>query len=405
MPGAFQIGEALRFSLQALRANRLRTALTALGLIIGNASVILVVTISLTARDYILDKIRGVGSNLVYAFYDAGNLSAAEVGADYVKLADVEAIRQQLAGHITAATAVMSSNDRMVISGREQDVKVIATDEFYATVRNHVLVAGRFLDTSDVALRQKVTLLTPKLAQRLYGSQQNAIGQLMKVHGLQFTVIGTFRERTSTFGNSELSEETVLIPISVGRYFTPVERIDPLYLQARTPDDVAAVTAGVKTILSSRHRPGARYNVENLASILEVAEQIAQVLTVVLFLVALITLVISGIGIMNIMLVTVTERTKEIGLRKALGASRAAVLSQFLFEAVLISVGGGLLGIVVGVAVPLSLRYFAAEFAVPVSMEAVAVAFAVSFLVGIIFGLLPANRAAGLQPTEALRYE
>jgi putative ABC transport system permease protein len=405
LPAGFQLTEVLRFSLQALRANRLRTALTALGLIIGNASVILVVTISLTARDYILDKIRGVGSNLVYAFYDAGNLSAAEVGADYVKLADVDAIRTQLAGRITAATAVINTNDRMVIAGREQDVKVIGTDEFYATVRNHVLVAGRFLDQSDVALRQKVALLTPRLAARLYNGQQNAIGQVIKVQGLQFTVIGTFRERTSTFGNSELSEETLLIPITVGRYFTPVERIDPLYVQARTPEDVPAVTAGVRTILESRHRPGARYNVENLASILEVAEQIASVLTVVLFLVALITLVISGIGIMNIMLVTVTERTKEIGLRKALGATKAAVLGQFLFEAVFISVAGGLLGILVGVAVPLSVSYFAPEFAVPLSITAVWIAFGVSFAVGIIFGILPANRAAGLQPTEALRYE
>jgi putative ABC transport system permease protein len=404
MPG-FPIREALRFSLQALKANRLRTALTALGLIIGNASVILVVTISMTARDYILDKIRGVGSNLVYAFYDAGNLSAAEVGADFVKLADIQAIREQLSGRIAAATAVMTSSDRMVIGTQERDVKLIGTDEFYAPVRNHVLGAGRFLDGRDVALGDKVTMLTTRLAERLYGSQQNAVGQIIKLRQLQFTVIGTFRERTSTFGASELSEESVLIPITVGRYFVPVERIDPVYIQARAPEDVPAVTSGVRSILEARHRPGARYTVENLASILEVAEQIAQVLTLVLFLVALITLVISGIGIMNIMLVTVTERTKEIGVRKAIGASRGAILTQFLFEAVVISVGGGFLGILAGIAIPLATRYFSTEFAMPLSLTAIWVAFGVSFLVGIVFGILPASRASRLQPTEALRYE
>jgi putative ABC transport system permease protein len=293
----------------------------------------------------------------------------------------------------------------MVIGGRERDVKVIGTDEYYARVRNHVLGAGRFLDATDVSLGDKVTLLTERLAQRLFGSQAGAIGEVIKLHGLQFTVIGTFRERTSTFGASELSEESVVIPITVGRYFVPVERVDPFYIQARTAADVKPVTEGVKALLESRHRAGAKYTVENLASILEVAEQIAEVLTLVLFLVALITLVISGIGIMNIMLVTVTERTKEIGLRKAVGASRAAILGQFLFEAVLISVGGGMLGILAGVALPTALRYFAPEYAVPVSSTAVAVAFAVSFLVGIVFGMLPANRAAALSPTEALRYE
>ena len=166
-----------------------------------------------------------------------------------------------------------------------------------------------------------------------------------------------------------------------------------------------AVQTQPDSILAGRHRPGARYTVQNLTAILETAGTVAFVLTIVLVLVSAIALLISGIGIMNIMLVTVTERTREIGLRMSLGASRRAVLSQFLLEAVLISVGGGLAGIAVGVAVPLVANLLQDEFYVPVSALSICVAFGVSFLVGIIFGILPANRASRLNPTEALRYE
>ncbi len=397
--------EALRFSVQALRANRVRTLLTALGLVIGNASVILVVTISLTSREYILEQIRGIGSNMIYAYYAAGGQSSTVVDADLIQWSDVEAVRAQLGPRIRAATGVMNNFDRILVEGREEDVAVIGTDEQYAAVRNLVTVAGRPLEPSEVELRLKVAMLTERLAQRLFGGQQAAIGRVIKVHGLQFTVIGTFREKTESYGLSELAKETIVIPITVIRYFTPVERIDPMYVQARTPEDVEPLTAQVRTILESRHRPGARYQVENLKAILDAARNIALILTIVLVLVAAIALVISGIGIMNIMLVTVTERTREIGVRMAIGASRRAVLQQFLLEAVLISVGGGMIGVVAGLAGPIAVRLFVQGVDIPVSPLSVGVAFAVSFLVGLVFGLLPANRAARLNPTEALRYE
>ncbi|HME05637.1 MAG TPA: ABC transporter permease [Bryobacteraceae bacterium] len=400
-----QVGEALRFSLQALQANKFRTFLTALGLIIGNASVILVVTISISSRDYILDQIRGIGSNLIYGQYSAGTNSATKVDADFIKLADVEAVRQQLAGRIVAATGVITSNARMLVDGKEQDVGVIGADDQYPSVRNLVLLAGRFLDSSDVQLREKLVLLTEKLANRLYGSQSAAVGQTIKLYGLQFTVIGTFKERTGTFGLSEVTNETILMPVSVIRYFTAVERVDPLYIQARYASDVKPLTVQVRQILETRHRQGARYDVENLSGILEAAQEIATVLTIVLIVVSTIALVISGIGIMNIMLVTVTERTREIGLRMAVGASRREVLEQFLTEAVVISVAGGFLGILIGVAIPLSVRFFTDAVRVPISVTSVLVAFLVSLAVGVLFGLLPANRASQLNPTEALRYE
>jgi putative ABC transport system permease protein len=250
-----------------------------------------------------------------------------------------------------------------------------------------------------------VALLMERLARRLFGSQSAAVGQTIKLHGLQFKVVGTFKEKTESFGLSELSGENVLIPISVLRYFAPIERIDPLYVQARSADDVEPITGIVKSILEARHRTGAKYRVDNLVAILSAARRIATVLTIVLMMVSALALVISGIGIMNIMLVTVTERTREIGLRMAVGANRRAVLEQFLAEAVIISMTGGLAGILIGVAVPLSVRFFTDDFAIPISPLSIVVAFGVSLLVGLTFGLLPANRASRLNPTEALRYE
>jgi putative ABC transport system permease protein len=396
--------EVLRSSLQALQANRVRTLLTALGLVIGNASVILVVTISLTSRDYVLEQIRGIGSNLIIAYYEAGNRTGTQVEADFVKIADVAAIRNAFPGRISAATGVMTVYDQMVIQGKVRDVKIIGSDEQYAPVRNLVNVAGRSMQSDDVALRNRVAMLTEKLAVKLYGSQSNSIGQVVKIQGLQFTIIGTFREKTDSFGLSELSTETILVPITVLKYLTSEERIDPMYVQARDPGDVVPLTRQVQAMLESRHRSGAKYYVDNLTGILAAAENIALILTVVLILVSAITLLISGIGIMNIMLVTVTERTREIGIRLAVGATRRAVLTQFLAEAVLISVGGGLLGILVGVAMPWSAGYFGG-IDIPISPISVAVAFSTSFLVGLVFGLLPANRASRLNPTEALRYE
>jgi putative ABC transport system permease protein len=398
------LGEALRFSAQALRANPIRSLLTGLGMVIGTASVILVVTISLTSRDYILEQVEGIGSNIIFAYYASGGPDIAVADADYIKMSDVETIRQELGADIVAATGVMSNFDRLLIGGKEQDAKVIGTDQDYQPVRNIVISSGRFLDEGDVTLRAKVALLTDKLAERMYGSRARALHQVIKLYGLQFTVIGTFHEKVETFGQSEVERDTILIPITVLRYFTPVERIDPLYVQVRSPAQVDRVALRVQEIVEGRHRPGARYRVDTLTAILNAAKNISLILSLVLVMVSAITLVISGIGIMNIMLVTVTERTREIGVRLAVGASPREILVQFLTEAILVSLSGGLLGILVGVAIPLSVQLFA-DIKIPISPVAIVVAFGVSCLVGLIFGILPANRAAHLNPTEALRYE
>jgi putative ABC transport system permease protein len=397
------LGEAIRFSAQALRASPVRSLLTGLGMAIGTASVILVVTISLTSRDYILEQVQGIGSNIIFAYYaSAGGSTVSE--ADYIKMPDVQAIRQELTSDIVAATGVMSNFDRILIGGKEQDVKVIGTDQDYQAVRNIVISSGRFLDEGDLTLRSKTALLTDQLATRMFGGRAAALSQVVKLYGLEFTVIGTFHEKVETFGQSEVERDTILIPITVLRYFTPVERIDPLYVQARSPREVDRVAARLQEILEARHRPGARYRVDTLTAILNAAKNISLILSLVLVLVSAITLLISGIGIMNIMLVTVTERTREIGVRLAVGAAPREILLQFLTEAILVSLSGGLIGILVGVAIPLSVQLFA-DIRIPISPVAILVAFGVSCLVGLVFGMLPANRAAHLHPTEALRYE
>jgi putative ABC transport system permease protein len=398
------LGEAFRFSAQALRANPIRGLLTGLGMVIGTASVILVVTISLTSRDYILEQIEGIGSNIVFAYYVTSGPTVASADADYVKMSDVEAVRQDLAADIVAATGVMSSFDRVLIGSKQREVKVIGTDQEYRAVRNIAISSGRFLDSSDLALREKVILLTDALAARMYGARAAALHEKVRLFGIEFTVIGTFHERVETFGQSEIERDTVLMPITVLRYFAPVERIDPMYVQARSPDQVERVAARIQEILESRHRPGAPYRVETLTAILDAAKNISLILSLVLILVSAITLLISGIGIMNIMLVTVTERTREIGVRLAVGASARDILLQFLVEAMLVSLAGGSVGIVAGVAVPLSVELFT-DISIPISPVAIVVAFGVSCLVGLVFGILPANRAAHLNPTEALRYE
>lgn len=398
-------GEVLKSSYEALKANRIRTLLTALGLVIGNASVILVVTISLTSTEFILDQIRGIGSNVVWAYFQAGSRDSEQSEADFVKLADVEAIRGSLEDRIVAVTATMFSNASLVIKGKPQDTSVLGVDEYYPKVRNLALLAGRYFDGSEVRQRAKVGLLTEGLAKILYGAPAFAIGKQIKLKDHQFTIVGVFKERVQSFGLSELADRAVVIPITVLRYYSLVERIDPLYIQAKRAEDVESLTRDVKKLLEGRHRKGARYFVDNLGAILDTAKSISLILTIVLILVAAIALVISGIGIMNIMLVTVTERTKEIGTRMAVGASRREILAQFLAEAVLISIGGGLVGILIGVSGPLVAQWLVPEFGVAISTASVVVAFVVSLLVGLVFGLLPANRASKLNPIEALRYE
>jgi putative ABC transport system permease protein len=252
-------------------------------------------------------------------------------------------------------------------------------------------------------------VVSEHLAQEALGA--NPVGKDLHIGELTFTVIGVFRERQSTFNQSEIRDDSVLVPFPLIQYYTGDQSIVTLYAQADTTEDVPLVTSAVAEILKSRHRAEVTYSVENLSSILDTANNISWAMTIVLLFVAALALLISGIGIMNIMLVSVTERTREIGIRKAVGARRSEILWQFLLEAMLISGIGATAGIAIGIAMPFAVKalmrifQFPTELQIPISALSVTAAFAVSCATGILFGYLPANKAARLQPVESLRQE
>jgi putative ABC transport system permease protein len=253
--------------------------------------------------------------------------------------------------------------------------------------------------------RSKMCVITPQLAKKLFGLD-NPVGRDLHVGELIFTIIGVFRERVETFGLSDVQAETVLIPFVLMKNYTGVNTLKVLDVQAATPEDVPIVEKRLTELLRSRHPANAEYNVQTLTAILKAAKDISLALTVVLIVIAFIALLISGIGIMNIMLVTVTERTREIGIRKAIGAARREIMYQFLTEAFLISGGGAVVGILIGLLVPVIAQFFLpGNLRVPVSSLSVLLAFVVSCSTGLFFGYLPASQAARLQPIESLRYE
>jgi putative ABC transport system permease protein len=257
----------------------------------------------------------------------------------------------------------------------------------------------------DMSMRSKVCLITEQLANRMFGVE-NPVGRPIRMGELTFTVIGLFRERVTTFGQSEIQDESVIIPFTLMKYYTGVDVLRTLYVQAAKPDDVASVQRRLQQLLSSRHPAQAEYKVQTLTAILSAAQNISLGLTIVLLITAFIALLISGIGIMNIMLVTVRERTREIGIRKAIGAAHREILYQFLIEAFLISGGGAVIGILIGLAIPAAIQpLLPGNLRIPVSSLSVLAAFVVSCSTGIFFGYLPANQAARLQPVESLRYE
>ena len=235
-------------------------------------------------------------------------------------------------------------------------------------------------------------------------SPEESIGKVIKLSGLPFTIIGTFKERVDTFGQTEVTNNTMLIPYSVGLYFQETPVVKQIYFSTVDASDVVPATLQIRKVIQSRHRPESVYSVQNLTQLVAVAEKTANALTLVLLAVSLVVLLVSGIGIMNIMLSTVSSRIREIGIRKAIGATTREIRFQFLSEAILISLVGGILGTIIGLALPFSVRFFT-DYRIPISGLSAIIAIVVSSLVGIIFGTIPATRAAQLDPVESLRYE
>jgi putative ABC transport system permease protein len=401
-PPQLVLGEILSFAYDTFCSNKVRFALTALGMVIGTASLILVVTIGMTGKQYVLNQIQSIGANLIDAEYQGGE--QRNVTPDLLTVDDMYAVLQQVPG-IVAASPVVPLDDHIPIGGgKERDLRTLGVFPEYTQVRNLVVLSGRFFDAQDEQARNKVGVMQQKIAEEIYGSVENAIGKTVKVNGLPFTIIGTFRERVNTFGQSEVTDNSMLIPYTVARFFTDTADVRQLYFSAAEPSMVVPVTQQVKNVLQSRHRPESIYDVRNLTELVAVADRTANALTTVLLLIATITLLVSGIGIMNIMLATVSSRIREIGIRKAIGATNRSIRYQFLSEAILISLIGGFAGVVIGLAVPFSVR-FLTEYRIPISGLSAIVAILVSSLVGILFGTVPASRAAKLDPVESLRYE
>ena len=314
-------------------------------MVIGTASLILVVTIGLTGKQYILNQIQAIGANMIYAYYEGGSqTTAASSLNDYLTADDARTVREQVPG-ILASSVMLQLNDRIAAGGgKERDILILGVDPEYRIVRNLLILAGRFFDDQDQMTRNKVALVTYQFATRTFGSQDSAIGQTIKISGLPFTIIGTFREKVETFGQSEIAEDTVLIPYSVGRYFTGTDTVKQIFWSMADSGDVPTATEMIHKVIQSRHRPESVYHVENLTQLLTVGAQTANALTVVLLLIATVTLIVSGVGIMNIMLANVRSRIREIGIRKAVGATRQEIRLQFLTEAVFISLSGDWLG-------------------------------------------------------------
>jgi putative ABC transport system permease protein len=396
-------GGIWEIAIDSLRANKVKAFLTMLGVVIGSACIVLVVTISLVGRQYILAQIEGVGSNIVYAELIRTGAQSATL-ADELTLSDLDAVRRE----IPDVQYVAGTHDlqmAVVAQSVERPVTLVAVTEDFQRIRNLVVLIGRYFDAGDMESRSKVCLLSQDLARTVFPGM-NPVGQDIRVGELRFTIIGVFKERVATFGQSEIARETVIVPFGLLRSYAGTDSVKVLYAQATTSEAVPTVTRDVSDLLRARHRAGARYEVQNLGAILDAARNISFAVMMVLLAVGSVTLVISGVGIMNIMLVTVTERTREIGVRKATGALRRQILYQFLLEAFIISGVGAILGILIALCVPFIVRPLLPEgMRIPISGLSIVAAFVVSCATGIIFGYLPASRAAKLQPTEALRYE
>jgi putative ABC transport system permease protein len=392
-----------KIAIDALRANKIKAFLTMLGVVIGTACIVLVVTISLVGKNYIIAQIEGVGSNIVYAELIRTGAQSTTL-SDEMTLSDMEAVRRDIPD-VSEVAGTREVQMSVVAGNVERPITLVAVTEGFQPIRNLVVVRGRYFDRVDMQSHSKVCLLTQDLARVVFPGV-DPVGKDIRVGELRFTVIGVFKERVATFGQSEIARESAIVPFGLLKSYAGTDTVKVLYAQAASPESVQSVTNQVEQLLRSRHRLGALYNVQNLTAILEVAQNISLAVTVVLLAVGSVTLVISGVGIMNIMLVTVTERTREIGVRKAIGARNREILYQFLLEALIISGTGAVLGILIAISIPFIAQPFLPDgITIPISGLSIVAAFIVSCVTGMIFGYLPASRAAKLQPTEALRYE
>lgn len=396
----------------ALTVNKSRSGLTVLGIVIGIASVIIMVAIGRGAQDSIQSSIQSIGSNLLMvrpgAERDRGSsVVGAQGSAQSLKWEDVEALRSEVTSIEAVAPEVSARNKQVTAAGKNTNTSVTGVTEEYATVRNVNIAEGVFITAGQVRTLAKVAVIGPDVATAIFGEgASSSIGKKLRIAETDFTVIGVTVPRGGTgFGSSD---DVIYIPISTAQqFFTGNEYLSNINIQVKNDADMNTASDAVKTTLLASHRiidaTRADFSIMNQADIVSTASSVTGVFTTLLGAVAGISLLVGGIGIMNMMLTTVTERTREIGLRKAIGAEGADIRKQFLYEAIVLTFSGGAIGIFLGWLVSL----LATAFGLPasISSSSILLAFVVSTAIGIVFGYYPASRAARMNPIEALRYE
>jgi len=406
------IWQSILEALESLSTNKLRSGLTIIGIVIGVAAVIAIISIGRGAENSITGSIQGIGTNLLFVFRG---------GADKVRnpqpvtLGDAAAIADPFqAPHVVGVVPELTGNVEVSAGGESRNVQIVGITPEYTTVRNQKVSEGEFINQEHILGRASVVLLGTEVADNLFGRKDGLVGETVRVEGQPFRVIGVLESKGGGGFGSE--DNRIMVPLTTAQTRllrrATRDRVDMLVVQASSADAVAEATDEISQILRSRHRTeiGADdFTILSQQDFLTTVQTITGVFTIFLGGIAAISLLVGGIGIMNIMLVSVTERTREIGLRKALGARRIDIMVQFLTESALLSMFGGLIGIGLGAAIAIAVGKIAeargTQIIPAIGIDTILLATLFSTAVGLFFGLYPANRAAGLEPVEALRYE
>lgn len=395
----------------AITVNKARSGLTILGIVIGIASVIALTAIGQGATASIKTSIESIGSNLILVMPGAQRgpgmqISSGRGSAKSLTLQDSEAIGSQIS-LVSAVSPEVSSRYQVTSKGTNTNTQVVGTIESYTQVRNVQIDQGSFITAQSVENSSKVAVIGPTVSEDLFGTDSNPIGQDIKINKISFKIIGVTKAKGSSgFGSQD---DMIFIPISTAqRFLSGNEYVTTISVQATSQDSMTELQQQITDLLLTRHHitdsTKADFNTMNQADIVSSASSITSTLTLLLGAIAGISLVVGGIGIMNMMLTSVTERTKEIGLRKSIGAKRIDISMQFLTEAITLTFIGGIIGIIIGWLISIISSSFLGV-AAQISLSSVLLAFGVSAAIGIVFGLYPAQRAAKLNPIEALRYE